>query len=596
MNLSLRHLRIPLRRIPIVCLLAMMAFASTSPARESDAVSLPLPVEKEGSIATVIVFLSTSCPISNKFVPLLNRLSERYEPKGIRFLGFIVSSHETALDVARYVRKSGLAFEVVKDMGGRMARALEAQRTPEVFLIDGRGRLRYRGRINDQHRLGFSLSRPTREDLQIAIEELLSDKEISVARTEAFGCSITLPQVARKAEKITYTREIARLIQRHCQPCHRPEGVASFLPFMTYEEVRTQAEMIKEVVVTRRMPPWFADPNYGTFSNDRRLTEREIDTFVTWVDSGMPKGAEQDLPPPRHYAGRWMHGLPDKIVEMEEPFIVPAEGVLDYQYFLVDPGLKEDVWLQNSEVVPGTAAVHHILVYLLPPGEFNPFREDGRVVLVGGAGPGELATAFPPDVGLRLPAHSRFLFEIHYTPTGKVERDRSAIGLTFADRRPRWEVHTNGLLNTMISIPPGAADFEIQKSFSFPYDIRVLSFMPHMHLRGKSWEYRVRYPNGRIETLLKIPNYDFNWQIIYHFADPPRIPRGSKILCIAHWDNSPNNPRNPDPSRRVTFGFQISDEMMNGWMNYIVEPSGSVSEEVAHDIDVVEDEGDRIRR
>jgi hypothetical protein len=368
---------------------------------------------------------------------------------------------------------------------------------------------------------------------------------------------------------LTYCRQVAPIVQRRCEGCHRAEGAAPF-PLDRYEQVKNRAATIRAMVASRRMPPWHADPRYGKFLNDRSLTAAERETLLTWLDRGCPLGDPEDLPPPTTYPKEWSIGQPDVVVRMAQEFVVPAEGVLDYQRFVVDPGFKEDVWVERAQAKPGCRAVHHILVYVQQPG--RPLYDIlGNTPVICGTAPGDMPLILPPGMAKKIPAGSKLLFEVHYTPNGKVERDRSALALIFAKKPPEREVKMNILAKPSIRIPAGDRNHREEQAFTFPGSIRILSLMPHMHLRGKSWEYRILYADGRSETILSVPNYDFNWQSVYRFADPPRLPKGAKLLCIARWDNSRDNPANPDPTKEVTYGLQTSDEMMNGWMDYVEE-------------------------
>jgi mono/diheme cytochrome c family protein len=375
------------------------------------------------------------------------------------------------------------------------------------------------------------------------------------------------------AGTVTYSKQVARIMQARCESCHRADGAAPFA-LGDYGQARKWGPMIRQVVEQRRMPPWHADPRYGHFSNDRSLKPAEIATLTAWVDGGMPEGDRKDLPPPASFPKEWAIGKPDRVIRMPEEFLVPAEGTLPYQNFIVDPGFKEDVWVQRSEAKEGCRAVHHILVYIVRPDQpqlavFGPRAGDTTVLC--GTAPGDMPSILPPGMAKRIPAGAKLRFEVHYTPTGKPERDRSSLALVFAKQPPKREVITNALPKFDLNIPPGEANHREEASFTFPKPVRALSLMPHMHVRGKSWEYRLEYPDGRSEILLSVPKFDFNWQSVYRFADPPLIPKGARIHCIAHWDNSPANPTNPDPTRRVTFGPQTWDEMMMGWLDYVEE-------------------------
>jgi hypothetical protein len=255
---------------------------------------------------------------------------------------------------------------------------------------------------------------------------------------------------------------------------------------------------------------------------------------------------------------------------MAEEFKVPANGVLEYQRFVVDPGFKEDVWVQSAECRPGNrAVVHHILVYTLAPGRAQPYDKDGTAHTLAGWAPGDMPVLYPPGTAKRVAAGSKLLFEVHYTPNGTEQTDRSSVGVVFAKKPPEHAAETNILANMLLRIPAGAADHKGEITFVFTHDALVLAFMPHMHLRGVSAKYVANYPDGKTETLLSVPNYDFNWQSTYRFAEPLKIPKGTKLTWTGHWDNSADNPRNPDPNKTVFWGLQTWDEMQNGWMEVV---------------------------
>jgi hypothetical protein len=255
---------------------------------------------------------------------------------------------------------------------------------------------------------------------------------------------------------------------------------------------------------------------------------------------------------------------------MDKEFTVPASGVLDYKRFTVDPGFKEDVWIQAAECRPGNrAVVHHILVYVLAPGKLNPYDPDGTAYTLAGWAPGDMPAVYPPGTARRVKAGSKLVFEVHYTPNGTEQTDRSSVGVVFAKKPPERIAETNILANLALRIPPGAASHKGQMVYTFPDDALVLSFMPHMHLRGTAAKYVATYPDGKTETLLSVPDYDFNWQSVYRFEKPLSIPKGTKLTWTGYWDNSADNPRNPDPKAEVRWGLQTWDEMQNGWMDVV---------------------------
>jgi hypothetical protein len=322
------------------------------------------------------------------------------------------------------------------------------------------------------------------------------------------------------------------------------------------------------------MPPWYADPQHGQFANDRRLQSEERDAILAWVNQGCPKGDAKDAPPPREFPTEWRLGKPDLVLTMPEEFAVPAvapRNGIPYKFFVVDPGFKEDRWIARAEARPGApAVVHHILMFVLPPGQrFNP-DNPANLVLCGTA-PGDMPTILPPGLAKKIPAGSKLIFEMHYTPNGTAQKDRSSLGLVFA-KGPVREVHTVPIFNAFFRIPAGADNHRVDGWFTFKRNAQVIAFMPHMHVRGKDFLYEAVAPDGKKTTLLSVPRYNFYWQNSYHLAKPLAMAKGSKIHCIAHFDNSTKNPNNPDPTRAVYWGDQTWEEMMIGWMDYVDEP------------------------
>ena len=519
--------------------------------------------------AFVVVFLDTECPLANLYVPALIELHKEYAGKGVQLLAINSSGQDSFVRVSAHAQERDVPFPVLKDFDQQVAEAFGVKRTPEAFLLDAGRVIRYHGRIDDQYGLNHRREQPTRRDLKEALDELLAGKPVTTPQAEVQGCLLERAGKPRAAGEVTYARQVARIMQKRCQECHRPGEIGPF-SLLTYEDAKARTNRIREAVLEQRMPPWHADPRHGTFANDRRLTPEESDTLLAWVDQGCPKGDDKDLPPPLKFVEGWKVGQPDAVFRMPDEFKVPAAGVLDYQRFSVDPGFKEDVWVQAAECRPGNrAVVHHILVYILAPGKREPFDADGTASTLVGWAPGDMPALYAPGTAKRIPAGSKFLFEVHYTPNGTEQTDRSSVGIRFAEKPPTHAAETNILANLLFRIPPGAANHKGQLTYTFRDDALVLGFMPHMHLRGVSARYVATYPDGKTETLLSVPDYDFNWQSSYRFAEPLKIPKGTKLTWIAHWDNSADNPRNPDPKKAVGWGLQTWDEMQNGWMEVV---------------------------
>jgi hypothetical protein len=358
------------------------------------------------------------------------------------------------------------------------------------------------------------------------------------------------------------------------------------MPLLTYTETRPWSKAIKQAVVTRKMPPWFAEAGTGRFHNDRSLSQNEIDTLVRWVDARAPEGNPKDAPAPAAFVEGWGIGLPDAVFEMPAAFDIPASGVVDYRWVVIPLGFKEDRWIRAIEVRPGNrAVVHHIAAFSRRPG--SPWLADvqpGVMVpkapgvsefgmadgIVGEYVPGLPAKPFPGESAMLIPAGSDIVLQLHYTPDGKATADRSKFGMIFAKEPPQQRFLYLGVATTTFVIPPNDPSVRVDAQMTFGTDVRLLDLQPHMHLRGKSFEFRATYPDGTEETLLRVPKYDFNWQITYELAGEKLLPAGTKITATAVYDNSPNNPRNPNPNVEVRNGDQSTDEMMAGVIHVAV--------------------------
>jgi hypothetical protein len=406
---------------------------------------------------------------------------------------------------------------------------------------------------------------------------------------------------------VTYYHDVVPILQKRCQNCHRP-GEIGPMALLTYQQVRPWAKAIKSAVVSHVMPPWDADPRYGSFANDRSLPANEVDTLSKWVDAGAPEGKAADAPPPVEFADGWRIGKPDVVFEMPKEFHVPATGTVEYQWIKMPSGFTEDKWVEAVEVRPGNrAVVHHSVVYArdqdlqygkkAPYGEFFQIAgEDVRGILKDRIAarrtmfsnsmepehlqvfaPGADPILLKPGQARLIRAGSDIIFEMHYTTNGKEATDRSKVGLVFAKQPPTERVRTIRLNNgTPLAIPPGEGNYQKESHVELLQPMKIVSFMPHMHLRGKSMEFRVTYPSGESEVLLSVPKYDFRWQMTYYLKEPKILPKGTVITCVAAFDNSVNNVSNPDPAKTVRDGRQSWDEMMAGFVDFSLSPTQSL--------------------
>ena len=385
----------------------------------------------------------------------------------------------------------------------------------------------------------------------------------------ALGAACLFAGGTSDKQKVTFSKDIAPILNRRCVECHRAGEVAP-MAFGSYKEVRPWAKAIKERVLTRAMPPWFADPHYGDFKNDRRLSQQEMDTIAAWVAAGVPEGDPADLPAKPEFVDGWNIGKPDLIIDFGADFEVPTQGAVPYQYFKVATNFTEDKWVEAAEIRPQHRNVtHHINVFVLEPGQKN---NDGP--LLTGFAPGVQPLNLQPGSAMLVKAGSVFLFQAHYTTNGSTVKDRSFIGLRFAKQPPALRSITDRAYNATFRIPPNDPNYVVNATWTAPRDVDVFAFMPHMHFRGKSFEFTAVYPDGRREVLLNVPAYDFNWQLGYELKTPIHMAKGTKIECTAHFDNSPNNKFNPDPAKEVRWGDQTWEEMMIGFVLYKVPASG----------------------
>ena len=386
----------------------------------------------------VVAFLGTECPLAKLYAPRLQELQEQFAKQGVAFLGIDANRQDSITELAAYARIHGVQFPLLKDPGNAVADAFGALRTPEVFVLDAERKIRYWGRIDDQYgqgaNSGYARPKVDKRDLAQALDELLAGREVSVPVTEAKGCIIgRVPKIDAHGE-VTYSNQIARILQDRCVSCHRPGEIAPF-PLMEYDEVVGWAPMMREVIGEGRMPPWFADPAHGRFANDARLSDEQKRLFYAWIDNGCPEGNRSDLPEPRQWVTGWQIPQPDQVIYMsEEPYSVAAEGVVEYQYFTADPGWTEDKWVQAAEARPDNrAVVHHIIASIIPPSSEGDTLGQARGGLLAGYAPGGGVRVNPPGVATFVPAGSKLRFQMHYTPNGSVQKDRSYIGVVFAD-------------------------------------------------------------------------------------------------------------------------------------------------------------------
>lgn len=542
--------------------------------------------------ALVVAFISPTCPLSGKLMPTLAAIEQEFAAGGAAFLYVdpVASDAKTAIHSA--MKEHALQGPMIHDGELALAAALEAASTTEVFVIDASATLIYRGAIDDQYGIGYANNAPRNEWLRDALRAVLSGQRPRIPATTASGCAIALPvrTVPAAPAAATWNNRISRIVQANCQECHRAGGIAPFA-LETIEDAVSHAGMIKKVVSKGVMPPWFAAPPEGAghslFSNDRSLPAADRDDLLAWLNGGRPAGNPVDAPVPRQWAdAEWAIGKPDMIYGLPSPVDVKATGRMGYVNIRVDTGLTEDRWVQSIQVLPtARAQVHHVLIFVMVPDKDGRRRVRDPNNFFAAYVPGSSVLQYPAGYAKRLPKGAVLYFQLHYTPTGIATQDRTRLGLVFAKGPPRYEVQVAAAGNPSIRIPPGEASHTEKGVLPVLFNAQILALMPHMHVRGKSFRYELVGADNSRRTLLEVPHYDFNWQQQYRFAEPLMAPVGSRIEVTAVYDNSPNNPANPDPSKLVKWGEQTDDEMLLGYIEYVnpAENPSLASAPVNHD-------------
>ncbi len=518
--------------------------------------------------AFVLVFTNTTCPVAQRYWPKLKQLDEAYRGQGVQFLSVNVAPEDTIAQMAQQAIDFGVEFPFVKDGDGAAAKALGIERTPEVVVLDANRHLRYRGRVDDQQRLGGVRPQLTSDDLKQALDAVLAGAEPPVAETAVDGCLISFPAAVVPKEPVTFWKDVAPLLSVHCQECHHAESPSAPFSLVTFEEASNHAETIAEAVADQRMPPWFGSRRHR-FSNERGLSPAERRLIVAWVRGGRIEGDPAVAPPPRTFLhSKWEIGEPDLVTTALETHTLPAEGIIDYQYVVLPHVFTEDTWISAAEILPDNPrVVHHCNM-----GHFTIGKKFSDGNFITGRVPGGTPLVADDGTALRIPKNSVVGLQIHYTTTGKPEKNRMSVGFKF----PRSVVHKElkhlQVTTSKIAIPPGAAAHPVVSSRTLPADASGIGMFSHMHLRGKDMTFIAHSPNGEKETLLSIPNYNYAWQQNYRWEPgTKKFSKGTRIEVIAHFDNSSFNPWNPDPKAEVRFGPQTFHEMMFGFFFYTEE-------------------------
>ncbi len=516
--------------------------------------------------AIVLIVQGNGCPIVRNALTDYRQVSDEYLPKGVPFLMLNANLQDGRQTIAAEADEWDIPYPILVDETQLVAESLGLTRTAEVLVIDPDGwQIAYRGPMNDRLSYERQKQSASKHYVRDALDALIAGSDVAVAAKDAMGCLINLPGTQADHSSVSYSETIAPLLQENCVTCHQPGGIAPWA-MADYNMVRGFAPMIREVIRTKRMPPWHADPHIGQWQDDRSLTVVERQTLVHWVEAGAPRGDGPDPLAAIHAeAPGWPLGEPDLVVAVP-PFDVPASGVVDYQFEVVANPLERDVWVRAMTVKPGAhEVVHHVLVGTTDAGAEVKYSSESLMRnYLGGYAPGNESHFTPEGTGVFVPKGTGFMVQMHYTPYGKAVTDNTEVGLYFHDEPPANFLRHSVVLSPMIRIPPNAPAHAESAYFEFHRDAVLYSILPHSHYRGRSSTFELEHPDGARETLLSVPNYDFNWQRGYDFVEPRAIAAGSRLIHTTVYDNSSRNPGNPNPDRTVGWGLQSHDEMLYG--------------------------------
>ena len=509
--------------------------------------------------AVVIFFTGNGCPIARQSILKLRMLQQRYLDRGMTFWMINANPQDDRASIAEEAEAfRSDPLPILKDDTQGVARLLGVKRTGETVAISTKDwRVFYHGAIDDQLSEGAIKPYPQEKFLEVALEEFLADKPVSKAKTSGRGCLIHFEE---DQANVSFAKDVAPILVAKCAVCHRPGDIGSWV-MSDYKKVRGMSEMMREVILARRMPPWGADAQFGKFADDRSLTVAEAQTLLRWIEQGSPRGEGDDpLPGAVKPAEDWALGKPDYIIRLARPEQIPATGLLDLRHFILNAPFTNDVWIGAIDMKPGNRkVVHHVAMRTIYPGQTV-----ADPVGIAGWNPGYTARRFPEGTGKLLKKGVRFHIDMHYTTIGTPQTDQTEIGFYVLPAPPKVALESRAIWDPDFSIPPGEPNLRTSAIGSFDQDLLLYDFRPHMHYRGSWFKFELLYPDGKRETLLSVPHYDFNWQITYMLAQPKRVPAGAWMLCSGGFDNSSRNPRNPDPSKRVRWGEQSWDEMFIG--------------------------------
>jgi len=528
--------------------------------------------------AIVLYIQGNECPIVRNAITDIKAVRRQFKDKGIEFLMLNSNIQDDRESIAKEAEEFDIDFPILKDEAQLVAEALQLHRTAEAIVIEpGTWEVLYRGPIND--RIGYESQRNEADQhfLADALDAQLNGMMIENNYVKGKGCLIKMLHDPADYSSISYENEIAPLLINKCMKCHVEGGIAPW-QMKNYETVFGWSDMMREVLQTKRMPPYHADPNYGEFSHDLSLSKSELQTIVHWIDAGAKKDGNRDpLAEYHEKAPTWELGTPELVFELDEEDI-PATGIVDYRYQEHEVNIDKDIWATGFQILPGNREVlHHVLVSVIyPDGFVEPIDRQSPWLdgLLAAWAPGGETEVFPEHTGRAIPKGSRLHFQLHYTTNGKAQSDKSTVGIYYTDQKPDNEYLMVGAYNTDIKIPPKEKRYENQAKYLFENDATLYGLFPHMHFRGKAMKFTALYPDGSKEVLLNVPNYSFNWQRGYFLKEPLKVPARTVLYVDAVYDNSAQNTFNPAPEKTIYWGDFSFDEMLIGFLSFEYDNGG----------------------
>ena len=529
----------------------------------------------------LIAVRDPDCPVSRRYSPYLQKLQSS-DLKVIYLLSGKLASKSVA---QRDIQRHQLEGTYILDAENKLSEWLGVRTSSEVYLFDDTARLRYRGAIDDRFGIGFTRPKANQNFLDDALNAVHAGVAVNIPVTSAPGCIVHAPTLKSSSGDVTWHKQVSRIMEAKCQLCHRP-GQAGPFPLQTYEQVTLRKGMIRYVLENNIMPPWFAAGDTQRWVGDRHLAANDRKLLIDWIDAGAPKGDVKDAAIARKWESGWQLGEPDIVLTSPQTLHVPAEGEIAYKYISIPTDFAEDRWVQSIEVSTDTPQnTHHIIIFILPPDSLqNQFlpgvgekrrlsRKEMHLLTLrgffGGYVQGLPGVRYQEGAAKLLPKGWQLLMQIHHEANGVAAQDKPRIGIQFSKQPPSNIIETFAAANKDLNIPPGASNHIETAEYKFDKDGQIFGLFPHTHLRGTAFRYELHQATGVKKILLDVPRYNPNWQLYYQFKEPIKVEAGSTLRASAEYDNSKENPNNPDPNVEVNFGLRTRDEMMIGYFDWV---------------------------